>query len=236
MHDNDQNSGRRRFLAKFAGASTVLAAAAMSETAAGQKLAPARPAAAMAGRGEWNLSWIERIDRARHKAVFDATEIAGGTAAANAFLCLRDYAALYHATDADMGIVVVVRHFALPLVFGDAAWARFKLGEMGKIKDPVTGEEALRNPFLRPRPGEKTMLPDPGAAVDALIGRGVVFLCCNEALKHFAELLGKSANIPPEEALRALVASLIPGTLLVPSGIFGLTRAGEAGCHYIRSS
>ncbi len=233
--ETDGGRNRRGFLTAITGASTVLAAATLSDVAGAQKLAPPRPPA-MPARGEWNLSWIERIERAKHRAVFDSPEIENGVAAANAFLLLRDYAAIYETSDAEMGIAVVIRHFALPMVFGDASWARFKLGEMAKIKDPVTGEDAVRNPFLRPRPGDKTLLPDPGASIDALAARGVIFLCCNEALKHFSEVLGKGANMPGEEARRVLVASLVPGTLLVPSGIFGLARAEDAGCHYIRST
>jgi intracellular sulfur oxidation DsrE/DsrF family protein len=236
MQDDELGPNRRRFLVKVAGASTVLAAAAVADAASAQKLAPAHPAMAASAHGEWNLRWVERVAAAKHKAVFDSPEIAGGTALANAFFCLRDYASVYQASDADMGVVVVVRHFGIPLVFGDASWSRFKLGEMAKVKDPVTGEDALRNPFLHPKPGDKTMLPIAGAEVDTLIGRGVVFLCCNEALKHFAETIAKTASITGEEARQALTASLVPGALLVPSGIFGLTRAGEAGCHYIRST
>jgi intracellular sulfur oxidation DsrE/DsrF family protein len=94
----------------------------------------------------------------------------------------------------------------------------------------------VRNPFLSVMPGTKTMLADTNGGIDSLIARGVVFLCCNEALKHFAETVGKGAGISGDEASEALIASLVPGTLLVPSGIFGLARAEEAGCCYIRST
>ncbi len=33
-----------------------------------------------------------------------------------------------------------------------------------------------------------------------------------------------------------VVASLVPGVILMPSGIFAVARAQEAGCHYMRSS
>jgi intracellular sulfur oxidation DsrE/DsrF family protein len=235
MRDKDDGQNRRRFLVNVAGASTVLAAA-IADRAAAEKLAPPHPAQAVAGHGDWNLGWVDRIGRARHRVVFDSTEIAGGTALGNAFLCLRDYAAIQGATDSDMGLVVVIRHFAVPMVFGDPSWSRFKLGEIAKVKDPVTDQDAVRNPFLSVMPGTKTMLADTNGGIDSLIARGVVFLCCNEALKHFAEMVGKAAGIPGDEARRSLVASLVPGTLLVPSGIFGLARAEEAGCHYIRST
>ena len=217
---------RRAFLGAAALASTALATVGLSEAAT------AKPAA----QGDWDLSWVTRIGRAKHRAVFDSTEIESGTALMNAMLCLRDYGSVYKATDADMGIVIVVRHVALPMVFGDEMWSRMKLGAFAKIKDPITGEDAVHNPFIHVKAGDKTVLYDTGAAVDTLIGRGVTVLCCNMALLHFADMLAKTANIPADEAHKQLAAALIPGTILMPSGIFAATRAQEAGCHYIRST
>jgi hypothetical protein len=115
-------------------------------------------------------------------------------------------------------------------------WARMKMGVFTKIKDPLTGEDAVRNPFVNVKPGDKTVLYDTGAAVDTLIGRGVTVLCCNMALLHFADMLAKAENIPADEAHKQLAANLVPGTILMPSGIFAAARAQEAGCHYIRST
>jgi intracellular sulfur oxidation DsrE/DsrF family protein len=229
---SEQGPNRRHVLAAMAGASTALATAALVDTAAAQTPAPVPEPA----HPDWNLGWVDEMAHKKHRTVFDATEIAGGTALANAFLLLRDYKSVYGTSDADMGVVIVVRHFAIGMVFGNASWAKFKLGEFGKVKDPATGEDALRNPFLRPKADEKSVLIDPDGGVDSLIARGVIFLCCNEALSHAAEMLGKQANIPGDEVRQSLIAALVPGTILVPSGIFGLARAEQAGCHYIRSS
>jgi intracellular sulfur oxidation DsrE/DsrF family protein len=217
---------RRTFLGAAALASTALATAALSDT----------QAAHAAAQGDWDLSWATRIGRAKHRVIFDSTEIESGTALMNALLCLRDYGSVYKATDGDMGLVIVVRHIALPMVFNDEMWARLKMGVFTKIKDPITSEDAVRNPFVNVKPGDKTVLYDTGAALDTLIGRGVTVLCCNMALLHFADMLTKAANISADEAHKQLAANLIPGTILMPSGIFAAARAQEAGCHYIRST
>jgi hypothetical protein len=217
---------RRTFLGAAALASTALATAALSES----------PAAHAAAQGDWDMSWATRVDRAKHRVIFDSTEIESGTALMNALLCLRDYGSVYKATDGDMGVVIVVRHIALPMVFNDEMWARMKLGVFTKIKDPITGEDAVRNPFAHVKPGDKTVLYDTGSALDTLIGRGVTVLCCNMALLHFADMLAKAENISADEAHKQLAANLIPGTILMPSGIFAAARAQEAGCHYIRST
>jgi len=217
---------RRAFLGAAALASTALATATLSEPGS----------AHAAAQGDWDLSWATRAGRAKHRVIFDSTEIESGTALMNALLCLRDYGSVYKTTDGDMGVVIVVRHVALPMVFGDEMWARMKLGALTKIKDPITGEDAVRNPFAHVKPGDKTLLYDTGAALDTLIGRGVTVLCCNMALLHYADMLAKAETISADEAHKQLAATLIPGTILMPSGIFAATRAQEAGCHYIRST
>ena len=140
------------------------------------------------------------------------------------------------AIDGQAGAVVVVRHFAMPMVFGDTIWQRLKLGAFSKIKDPLTGEDAVRNPFAHVNQGEKTVLFDAGAAVDVLTKRGVTILACNMALLHFADMLAKTENLTADQAHNAIVSTLLPGTILMPSGIFAVTRAEDAGCRYVRST
>ena len=72
--------------------------------------------------------------------------------------------------------------------------------------------------------------------LDALIGRGVTVLCCNLALMRFAGQLAKEANISQDEARAQVAASVVPGVIRQPSGIFAVSRAQEAGCHFIRST
>ncbi len=124
----------------------------------------------------------------------------------------------------------------MPMVFGDTIWQRLKLGTFSEIKDPLTGEDAIRNPFAHVNSGEKTVLFDAGAAVDSLTKRGVTILACNMALLHFANMLAKAENLSAEQAHSEIVGTLLPGTILMPSGIFAATRAQEAGCNYIRST
>ena len=49
----------------------------------------------------------------------------------------------------DVVAVVVLRHFATALALNDELWKKYELGERSKVKDPATGKDALRNPFLR---------------------------------------------------------------------------------------
>jgi hypothetical protein len=68
--------------------------------------------------------------------------------------------------------VVVLRHGAFPIALDNAMWEKYKIGESFKITDPETKAPAVKNPFLRPKPG--VLLSD-DFAIDRLVARGVVF-------------------------------------------------------------
>jgi len=194
------------------------------------------------------MSWVERVERARHRQVFDAPDVADGMALNHANLFLRGYAEVYQTTDADIAAVVVYRHMGLPAVLNDDMWARMKLGERTKLKDPATNELALRNPLLKLKPADPAATPAPDApggagggngpmvGLDTLMARGAIVLCCNMALMSNAGRLARAEGITVEEARAALIAALVPGVIRLPSGIFAVARAQEAGCHFIRST
>ena len=195
------------------------------------------------------MSWVDRVVKAQHRHVFDAPDVADGLALNHASLFLRGYAEVYQTTDADMAAVVVFRHQGLPAVLNDDMWSRLKLGERAKVNDPVTKEFALRNPYLKIRPADPNApaAPEGGAGgggggnaplsgLDSLIARGVIVLCCNLALMQHAGRLARAESLPVEDARAVLIASLVPGVVRMPSGIFGVARAQEAGCHFVRST
>ncbi len=47
-----------------------------------------------------------------------------------------------------------------------------------------------------------------------------------------AGVLSKNAGVTPEQAKKEWVAGLIPGVVLVPSGVLAVNRAQERGCTY----
>jgi intracellular sulfur oxidation DsrE/DsrF family protein len=146
-----------------------------------------------------------------------------------------------------MAAVIVYRHQGLPAVMNDDMWSRLKLGERTKVKDPATNEFALRNPYLKLKAGEAAAPPAPEgggggggnaplSGLDALISRGVIVVCCNLALMRHGGMLARAENMSVENARAAVIAALVPGVIRLPSGIFAVARAQEAGCHFIRST
>ena len=146
----------------------------------------------------------------------------------NALTWLRDYKDVYK-TEADMAAVMVIRHSAMPIILGDDIWSQLQLGMETKMKDRATGADLLANPFINKK-------PDDAAAIDAAIRRGVIVLGCNMALGNYVTKLSASEKISQDDARAKIMASLVPGVILMPSGIFAVARAQEAGCHYMRSS
>lgn len=231
MSADEPKPSRRQFIANVAGGASALAAAGLG---ASELLAQGTPAPAP--QGGWNVSWVDRVQHAKHRQVFDAPSIAEGMALNHAALWLTGYSEVYKTTDADMAAVLVFRHKGLPVVLNDDMWARLKLGDDDKLKDPATGEPTARNPFLGVKAGDKHLSILPDAGLDALIARGAIVLCCNLALMRHAGALAKAENMPKEQAQQAMIDALVPGVIRMPSGVFATSRAEEAGCLFLRST
>jgi len=247
-------SERREFIGQLLAGAAALAAASCARAQGAAAPAapapvPARPTATTAAanapapapkpstHAAWDLTWTDRLTGS-HRQVFDAPEIADGTVLHQARMFYVNYHEVYNLSDADLRAVMVIRHKALPMVLGDAVWNHY--GFIGKsitkLKDPTTGEWARRNPFLNAKTGDKYSLIWPDGGLDALIGRGAIALACNMAFNGFAGVVAKRTNQTQDAVRDEFKAALVPGVTLVPSGIFGVIRAEEGGCRYLRAT
>lgn len=211
---------RRAFLARLA--------AAVAALAGGGAVVPAAAAAAVGG----DDAWLTRLT-GKHKAVFDAPEIADGIVVGNASVFYHSHTTARGLKDADLSAVVVIRHAAIPMALDDAMWEKYDAGKLLKLKDPSTGKWARRNQFWRAAPGDAANAP---YTLDALRGRGAILLGCELALRRLSGRLAERTKQQPAAVRAELEAHLIPGLELAPSGIYAVTRAQEAGCSYVRST
>lgn len=127
------------------------------------------------------------------------------------------------------GAVVVLRHFAMPIAVNHDIWARYKVGETFKVTDPATKAIAVRNPYYQPPSG--ALLSD-DMSVDRLQQRGVIIGACNVALTVISGMLAGNAGVSKEAAAAEWKAGLIPGVVILPSGVWGVNNAQEKGCTY----
>jgi hypothetical protein len=225
-------SARRQFLSTVIGGTAALAATG----------GVPRDLLAQAGgfptypppQGGWDVTWADRIAAARHRAVFDCAEVNDGLALTNAQTYMAGWKDVYNTPDAEMGVVVVIRHRAIQMVLNDDIWARWNIGEQLGVKDGA--EPARRNVFAG-RPAADGVAPRGGGnTLHGLMARGVVILCCNLALMRSAGQFASAMQMPVDEARKLFIDSVIPGVIRQTNGIFAVTRAQEAGAHLVKST
>jgi hypothetical protein len=225
--ESNSPSSRRSFLTNVAGGAAALAAtgfAANELLAQGVSVYPPP-------QGGWDLKWVDRVQNAKYRAVFDCAAFADGLALTNASVYMAGYKDVYNAGDSEMAPVIVIRHEAITMSVNDSIWERGKLGESLNIKDGDA--PATRNVWLGRKAADGTVRPGP---LDGLISRGAIVLCCNLALMRAAGQFARAQNVPVEEARKLFIDNLVPGVIRQTNGIFAVTRAQMAGAQLLKSS
>ena len=223
MSANDP-SNRRSFLTTLATGSAALAAGGVGLHLTAEQAQAAPPDAEVAD----SEAWLGKIT-GKHRQFFDAYSVNGGFPLAFAMNFLNSNNEAYKLPDSSLSAVVGLRHFAIPLAFTDGIWARYKLGEFAQAMDPATKTPSVRNFYYHSHDGDVMF---PGMAVEKLQARGVQFTVCNVALTVLSGMLSKNAGVSAENAKKEWVAGLIPGMVIVPSGVLAVNRAQEKGCTY----
>src|SRR5690606_38413413 len=139
----------------------------------------------------------------------------------------------------DCGVIVVLRHDAIPYAMQDNLWTKYKFGEVFKAPDPVKQTAAAeRNPFMNPKPGDYKVpgFGEVNIGINQLMERGVKFCVCDAALTVYSTALAEGAGTDAATLKKEWVAGLIPGIQIVPSGVWAVGRAQEKGCAYIFAS
>lgn len=214
-------------------ASLTFLSSAMGATVARAESAPV-PATAVS-TDDWDLSWLARLASGTDRAVFDWPTL--GSPADPILLELADRylqncAVAYGAQPYAVRVVLNIRTQAVPAAVADVMWERYALGAEYQTTDPTTGVLAIRNPFWYRAPD-----PAPGLGLPCLADlqrAGATILVCDFALTNLAKRLAPKFHQSEATVHAALRANLVPGAFAVPSGIFGLVRAQNAGCALVR--
>ena len=120
--------------------SALAGVAALPSTSAAQSSAPR-------GKGPTHPAdaWLDDLT-GQHKNIYDCTTVENGPTGwtfARNFLTANT-GPIYQLKDADINVIVCVRHLATAFGFNDAMWAKYKLGESQKVNEG--GVPAVRNP------------------------------------------------------------------------------------------
>jgi hypothetical protein len=216
---------RREFLTQLGVAAATFAFDADEARAATSPLAPSGP---------WDTSWIDRLAAAQYRVVFNASDISDGAAMDYASTFLDNFREAHGTNDAQTRPVIVFRRLGTVMAFNDMLWDKYSIGEDRKISDSATHAPAKRNVFWRAASGAS---PDSASTkIETLQKRGMISLVCSIATNNiaggFAEKSGRDAN----EVRQEVRSNLVPGAILVPSGIYALIRAQNAGCAYMQGT
>lgn len=216
---------RREFLGRVGSLGVAAALTGVTPSAVGAHDA----LAAAPADGEWDLSWVKRVEKARDRAVIDSANIADGFCLQIATRYLDNCDAVYGVGRHRAQVVLNIRTRAVPLALGDALWSRYEIGADAQVTDPLTKQPSRRHLWMTVPEGQPAAV---GSMTD-IVRRGAIILVCDFALGHLAKRLAAKSGEPEAVVHQALRAGFVPGAIAVPSGMFGLARAQNAGCAFL---
>jgi intracellular sulfur oxidation DsrE/DsrF family protein len=177
-------------------------------------------------------AWFAKI-KGKHRIVFDAThpKEVFPFAWPRVFLMTNEKTG---STAKDCGVVVILRHDAIPYAFEDKLWAKYKFGEMFKADDPATKEASVRNPFWKPKKGDFKIpgIGEVAIGINELQDSGVMFCVCDAAITVYSAAAAQSMGMEAADVKKEWLAGLLPKIKVVPSGVWAVGRAQEHGCAY----
>jgi intracellular sulfur oxidation DsrE/DsrF family protein len=225
-------SDRRDFLRQLTLATAAVGGGAIVSPLGAEELSRAGDRLGLVSAA-WDMSWVDQLQRAQYKAVFDSPALADG-AALDLASGIQDNFKEVYGSDDGVRMVVVMRQLGQVMAFNDDLWNRYGIGEERKVNDPLTKQPARRNPYLKVLPGE----PDWAVAskLETLHARGAIFLVCNRASMNWAAGAAERTKKDVEQVRNDVRNGLVPGATLMPTGVFALVRAQNAGCAYMKGS
>jgi len=234
MTNEEHRNSRREFLTKAGRLASAVSLTTLITPAAALATSPTSPPASTVSEN-WDLSWLTLLATATDRAVFDWPSL-GDPADPQVLYFAERYLdnceAVYGRQKYDARVVLNIRTQAVAAALNDATWEHYSLGTEYTVNDPTTHKPAVRNPFWHRAPD-----PSPGVVLPTLAGllaRRSIILVCDFALGHLAERIAEKTHRQPDEVHRELRKGFVPGAFAVPSGIFGLAKAQNAGCAYER--
>lgn len=223
--DKLTNTPRRKFFQKMVGAAATLGLLSIPRAI---KAAPSM----LEGPGSDADEWFKKV-HGKHRIVFDCTQPHDMFPFAwpKVFLLTNQASGT---PIKDSSVVVVLRHSAIPYAFSDAMWAKYNFGQVFKADDPKTKAPSMRNPFANPKPDDFN-IPGIGPVpigINDLQADGVMFCVCDMAMTVFSAVVGGMMKMEPAAVKKDWTANLLPGVMVVPSGVWAVGRAQEHGCAY----
>ena len=223
-----ENDSRRSFLSRLGVGLTAFGATVGAGAATAQAQAPASGGRWQPGRHAQD-DWLDQLP-GQHRFVFDTTNpdgFGGALLYANNFFLANQNG--YGLGNAELAVVIVVRHNSTLFGYNDAIWAKYGtvLGQTANISDPQTKQAPKVNIYNSS--ALVTGLPSGGNTLDSLLKKGVHLAVCQMATRRFAGAIAQATGGTADAVYNELVANLVGNAHMVPAGIVAVSRAQERG-------
>lgn len=175
---------------------------------------------------EWDFSWLDKLT-GKHRQLFDLGNLEIG------LIVVRNWydawERIFRLKHPDVNAVVGIAGSTFPINASDELYREFPIGERWQLKDPATGEWAVRNIFMEGGEGPPMITE---GKVRPLQARGAIFWQCNNALHGVAHQLASVTQRTQPEIYAALRKGLNPGVIVVPAHTMLVGLCQERGCTY----
>ncbi len=177
-------------------------------------------------------AWFKKI-KGKHRIIFDATRPHDMLPFAWPRVFLMTNAGT-GTPEKDCGVVVVLRHDAIPYAFESRLWEKYNFGGMFEAEDPKTKQPSIRNPFWKPEKGDFKVpgIGEVQIGINELQASGVMFCVCNAAMTVYSAVAADKMKMEAADVMKDWKSGLLPGIQIVPSGVWAVGRAQEYGCKY----
>jgi hypothetical protein len=183
----------------------------------------------------YDSSWTQKLT-GKYRAVFDSPEINGGAGVWRAGMWVDHYKQVLKAEPSDLNPVIVIRHAAIPLIMNHEFWDRYDIAKKRKVNHPMTDKKTRRNPVLMTVEDDQLPANFANYALHKQIERGAIVLACNLAFGGMVSTIAKEENLKNPEARAKALSMMVPGVILQPNGIFGVTLAQQNGCAFVQAT
>jgi hypothetical protein len=176
--------------------------------------------------------WFNKV-KGKHRMVFDVTAPHG----VFPFAWPRGFLLTNQKTGtpaSDIGVVVILRHDAIPYAFGNDLWTKYDFGTHFKLTDPITNNKATRNAFWQPKPNDFSIpgIGNVAIGINDLQADGVMFCVCDMAITVHSAVIAGALKKDAADVKKDWINGLLPGIQVVPSGVWAVGRAQEHDCKY----
>lgn len=179
--------------------------------------AQSTPPAAAPSKRHAQDDWLDQAPTG-HRVIFD-TWMADTVGEAIGFAgnWMRVNKEAYGLTDADLALVVVMRHGSAPFAFNEAMWTKF-----GKI---FAANMSANDKVAHPNPSTNVY----AERLQNLAKQGMRLAVCNLTTRAYTQIIAKETGTSPDAVLTDLTSNTVGPAIFVPAGIVAVTRAEERG-------